>query len=476
MLLRRSVISPAKAGFITLAILGARTRFDPPNQSLTTPYPLKGVRACFGWPFTAMFELILKKNSKNDKYLARGSWPGRRDSNPLFQAIKHIFQLSCKKFHKTITCEITHNHLQLLIDILIKIDFMERLLKRLEFQPHIAHKVYGLITKIEELKGQWKAGTSLSPQVLNRLKKSVIITSAGASTRIEEARLSDSEVEKLLKGLKIQKLRTRDQQEVASYAELLTNIFNSYQSINLSEATIKHFHAELLKYSEKDTRHRGHYKFGSNRVEARNSKGEIVGVLFDPTPPHLVQKEMQELIQWTIDQLEKNEIHPLILIGAFIFEFLSIHPFQDGNGRTSRVLTNLLLLKNGYEYMPCISHEKLIEDNKENYYIALNKSRKNWKTKSEDISPWLLYFLEILLGQTERAIDLLSSETIEHFLSEKQLAIWNRIQEKKIVTPKELRIELEMPTATVLQALNKLLDMKKVERIGEGRATRYRLL
>ena len=130
---------------------------------------------------------------------------------------------------------------------------MKRFLKRLEFPPNVTHKIYSLIAQIEELKGQWKARTKLSPQVLSRLKKSVIITSTGASTRIEGANLSDDEVEKLLKGLKIQKLRTRDEQEVASYAELLTNIFDSYQSINLNEATIKHFHAELLKYSEKIT-------------------------------------------------------------------------------------------------------------------------------------------------------------------------------------------------------------------------------
>ncbi len=353
---------------------------------------------------------------------------------------------------------------------------MERYNKRLIFTPANTNKIYGTISQIEELKGEWRAGVNLSPQILGRLKKSVIVTSAGASTRIEGAKLSDEEVEKLLKGLKVQKLKTRDEQEVVGYAELLTNVFDSFRSIKLSEASIKHFHIELLKYSEKDQRHRGNYKFGSNRVEAKDTDGNIVGVLFDPTPPHLVEKEMNELIDWTVSELDKKEIHPLIIIGNFIFEFLSIHPFQDGNGRASRILTNLLLLKNGYEYVPYISHEKLVEDNKNDYYIALNKSQKSWKTKEENVSPWLMFFLTILLEQIKKATNLLSSESIEHLLSEKQLKVWNYIQENKTVTPRELQGKLKMPTPTVLQVLNKLLGMKKIKRLGEGRGVRYVLL
>jgi Fic family protein len=352
---------------------------------------------------------------------------------------------------------------------------MSNFRKRLSFSPEITHKIYGLISQIDELKGQWKMGANLSPQTLGMLKRSVIVTSSGASTRIEGARLTDEQVAKLLKGLKIQKLATRDEQEVAGYAELLINVFDSYKKLELSESTIKHFHSELLKYSEKDTRHRGEYKFGSNRVEARDTQGNVVGVLFDPIPPHLVGKEMSELLETVIDLLNKKEIHPLIIIGNFIFEFLSIHPFQDGNGRTSRVLTNLLLLKNGYEYIPYISHEKLIEDNKNEYYIALNKSQKTWKTDREDISPWLLFFLNILLKQTQMAIGLLSKESIENLLSEKQLAVWNYLNEHDIVTPKNLRDDLKIAGPTVVQILNKLLEMKKIERMGRGRATRYKI-
>lgn len=353
---------------------------------------------------------------------------------------------------------------------------MGRFQKRFLFEPEIGQKIYNLLAQIEELKGQWRAGINLSPQVLNRLKQSVIVTSTGSSTRIEGARLSDLEVEKLLKGLKIQKLKTRDQQEVVGYAELLKNIFESYSSINLSENTIKHIHHELLKYSEKDQRHRGNYKFGSNRVEAKDSSGKVLSVLFDPTPPALVQKEISELIDWTKIQLSKKEIHPLLMVAHFVFEFLSIHPFQDGNGRSSRILTNLLLLKNGYTYAPYISHEKLVEDNKNDYYLALNQSQKTWKSEKEDISPWLIFFLTIFLKQTQMAVELLAKESIEHLLSEKQRMVWEYIQTQETVSPKEIREKLKMPVGTVLQVLTKLLDLKKIDRLGEGRATRYKAL
>src|SRR3989338_7493813 len=353
---------------------------------------------------------------------------------------------------------------------------MNRFSKRLLFEPESAQKIYHLLAEIENLKGQWKAGLKLSPQILTRLRKSVIVTSTGASTRIEGSRLSDEDVEKLLKGLKIQKLKTRDEQEVAGYAELLVNIFESHQDLQLSENTIKHLHNQLLKYSEKDQRHRGSYKFGSNRVEAKDSSGKVVGILFDPTPPALVQKEMLELIEWTNSEFERKEIHPLILIANFIFEFLSIHPFQDGNGRTSRILTNLLFLKNDYSFAPYISHEKLIEDHKNEYYLALNKSQKTWKTNTEDITPWMSFFLTMLLRQTELAVGLMGKESIDHLLSEKQLSVWTYIQNNKTVTPKELRETLRLPTPTIQQILRKLLSLKKVERRGEGRASRYQIL
>ena len=267
----------------------------------------------------------------------------------------------------------------------------------------------GILTKIariDELKGQWIGGAQLGPQVLGRLKRSVLITSTGASTRIEGARLSDEDVEKLMRGISIQKFRDKDRQEVKGYYELLQDVFDSWKSIKFSESTIKHFHKELLKYVKKDKLHRGEYKKTENKVEMIDIEGKSVGVLFDTAPAYLTPKQMHELVDMTQDAFNEKKFHPLLIIGNFLVEFLNIHPFQDGNGRLSRILTNLLLLQLGYLYMPYVSHEKLAEDNKPDYYMALRKSQKTLKTKHPDIVSWIDFFLSVITKQSEMAVEL----------------------------------------------------------------------
>ncbi len=340
----------------------------------------------------------------------------------------------------------------------------------------IPAEIWSKITKIDELKGQWVAGARLSPQVLGRLKRSVLITSTGASTRIEGSRLSDEDVEKLMRSIDIQKFTNRDKQEVKGYFELLENVFNSWRSLKFSESTIKHFHKELLKYVKKDELHRGEYKKTENKVEMIDAAGKSIGVLFDTTPAYLTPKETQELVEWTQQSFAEKKYHPFLIVGNFLVEFLQIHPFQDGNGRLSRVLTNLLLLKEGYLYMPYISHEKLIEDNKPNYYMALRRSQKTFKTNRENIIPWLDFFLTIFFKQSQMAVELLSKENIEKLLSKKQLAVWQYFQEIEETTTGEIIKKTKIVRPTVKQALDRLLRFKKVERIGLGRSTRYRKL
>lgn len=345
----------------------------------------------------------------------------------------------------------------------------------------IPTEIWSKITQIDELKGQWIAGARLSPQVLGRLKRSVLVTSTGASTRIEGARLSDEDVEKLMRGIDIQKFTDRDKQEVRGYFELLENIFDSWKSLKFSESAIKHFHKALLKYVKKDELYRGDYKKEDNKVQMLNAAGESVGVLFDTTPAYLTPKEMQELVEWTQEALTEKKYHPLLIVGNFLVEFLQIHPFQDGNGRLSRVLTNLLLLKEGYLYMPYISHEKLVEDNKPDYYMALRKSQKTFlSAKSmagrEDVASWLDFFLTVFLKQSQMAVHLLSKENIEKLLSRKQLSVWQYLQGVEEATPGEIAKHAKVARPTVNQALDKLLRLKKVERIGLGRGTRYRKL
>ena len=339
---------------------------------------------------------------------------------------------------------------------------------------NIPQNLWAIINQIDELKGRWIGGAEINPQALGRLKRSVLVTSTGASTRIEGAKLSDEDIEKMMRGLSMQKFTDRDKQEVQGYYELLNNVFNSAKKIPFSESSIQHLHKELLKYVEKDKLHRGEYKKTENRVEMVDQAGKSIGVLFDTTPAWLTPKEMLELVEWTREAIVLKEIHPLLIIANFLVEFLNIHPFQDGNGRLSRVLTNLMMLQAGYAYIPYVSHEKLIEANKAEYYVALRKSQKTLKTDDPNIIPWLEFFFNVLLTQSKQAIELLSKENIEKLLSPKQLLVWKYLNQVPEATPGEISKITKVARPTVSQALDTLLRLKKVERIGQGRTTRYK--
>ncbi len=345
--------------------------------------------------------------------------------------------------------------------------------KRIE---QISSVTVSKIAKIDELKGQWITGARLSPQVLGRLKKSVLITSTGASTRIEGSRLSDEDIEKLMRGINIQKFTNRDKQEAQGYYELLENVFNSWKNLKFNENLIKHFHQELLKYADKDQKHRGDYKKGENKVHMIDEAGKSIGILFDTVPAYLTPGQMRDLVEWAQKTLEKNKYHPLLVIGNFLVEFLKIHPFSDGNGRLSRVLTNMLLLQAGYLYIPYVSHEKLVEDNKPDYYIALRRSQKTIETDNENIADWLDFFLDIILKQSQMAVELLSKENIEKILSEKQLIVWQYIGKVREAGTGDIVKNTKIIRPTVKQTLDVLLRLKKIERIGLGRSARYKIL
>lgn len=349
----------------------------------------------------------------------------------------------------------------------------DRLDKRIKLTQGILAK----IAKIDRFQGLWQGSLRLSPQILGRLKSWVIITSTGASTRIEGAKMTDDEIARFLRGVKSNHPKGRDEQEVAGYADLIGRIFDNWKTIKLSESWILQFHSILLHFSEKDKTHKGEYKNAPNTVVMTNKQGEQV-VLFEPTPPHLVKKEMLEAIEWVNDRLEKKEIHPLLVISNFIFEFLAVHPFKDGNGRLSRAITNLLLLKNGYSYVPYVSLDEIIEETKAEYYLALRATQKNHKTEREDITPWVEYLLGALFEQSDRARKLMESEQPEKLLSEKQNQIYQLFEGNKELGVSEIDrlLRSKIPQATIKQALSRLVALKLLERIGQARSTRYKKL
>lgn len=338
-----------------------------------------------------------------------------------------------------------------------------------ELEPHLISK----IALIDEIKGQFKVSLRMAPQAISSLRKSVLITSAGSSTRIEGANITDEEVKKIMQDLTVSKFADRDSQEVQGYLETLQNVFDSFDTLSLRESTVKSLHNELLKYSTKDGTHRGDYKKKENTVGILDSDGKIVKIMFETTPAWQTPAQMTELIEWTVEVFEKNRFHKLLIIANFVVEFLKIHPFEDGNGRLSRILTNLLLLRSGYLFAQYVSHEQIVERRKDEYYLALRKSQETFNTEKDTIIPWLNFFLSVLQEQAAKSIALVEGDIHEEHLSPKQIEVWNYLLNSNEVQPTEIANATGIALGTVRQALNRLVEMGKIKRRGRGRGTRY---
>lgn len=335
--------------------------------------------------------------------------------------------------------------------------------------PHIV----ALLAEIDGIRGEFKSGLRMTPQAITNLKRSTLVTSAGSSTRIEGAKLTDEEVQKIMQGIAVSKFADRDSQEVQGYLETLQNVFDNYQTLPLRESVIRSLHKELLKYSAKDEFQRGQYKKKENMVGVLGLDGKVVRIIFETTKAYLTPKEMQELVEWTIEAFEKSRFHPLLIIANFIVEFLKVHPFEDGNGRLSRVLTNLLLLRSGYQFVQYVSHEQFVEKRKDEYYIALRKSQETFKTDHDTISPWLNFFLGVVKEQATKALVYLEEEKIEDILSPKQYEVWKFISNVSEASPSDVVKATNVLMPTVRQSLARLVELGKIKRIGRGRGTRY---
>ena len=266
----------------------------------------------------------------------------------------------------------------------------------------ITNELLNYIAEIDEFKGAWRALGTLAPERLTALRRVATIESVGSSTRIEGSSLSDRAVEELLSRLEIRSFTTRDEQEVAGYAEAMELIFRAWDSISLTENHIKQLHRDLLTYSNKDAWHRGNYKTTSNSVAAFDEAGQQIGIVFQTASSFDTPRLMTELVSWYRQESEEGDLHPLLRVAVFVIVFLEIHPFQDGNGRLSRILTTLLLLQAGYAYVPYSSLESVIEQSKEGYYLALRQTQGTIRTERPHWQPWLVFFLRALEQQMRR--------------------------------------------------------------------------
>ncbi len=351
---------------------------------------------------------------------------------------------------------------------------MDKYIKKVDFDFQTNQKILNLISQIDLYKGKWNSIEKQENIYLKELRKIATIESIGSSTRIEGGTLTDKEIEELINDIKITKLKTRDEQKVIGYYDTLEIIYKNYDNIKLSENYIKQLHQSLLRYSEKDTRHRGEYKSLSNKVVANYPQG-IQKVIFNTTEVHLVSNEMNDLINWTNTQLNNKEIHPLIIIANLIYEFLSIHPFQDGNGRLSRLLTTLVLLQNNYLFIKYVSFENLIEKTKKEYYQALMAGQKNRNKESENISQWILYFLDKLRVLTQRLdakYDVFKSKG--GYLNERQREIKNYLRQNQPLKISDFGNKFKsININTIKKDLQYLKKEQIIKSIGKGKGTVY---
>lgn len=341
----------------------------------------------------------------------------------------------------------------------------------------ITPNLLAILSELDEFKGAWRALGTLEPERLAKLRQIATIESIGSSTRIEGSTLTDLQVEELLGRLEIQGLGNRHEQEVLGYAEVMDTIFASWADIAIDENHIKQLHRDLLQHSPKDERHRGAYKNARNDVGAFDESGQMVGVVFETASPFDTPQRMAELLQWYARIRQQKEVHPLLGIALFVVVFLEIHPFQDGNGRLSRALTTLLLLQAGYAYVPFSSLEAVIEQSKEQYYLALYKTQQTIRSTAPDWQPWALYFLRALQGQKRHLEVKVEREQGGALASLPALALVaiDYAREHGRVTNRDIVREADASPNTVKATLGRLVQQGHLIRHGGGRSTWYGL-
>jgi Fic family protein len=340
----------------------------------------------------------------------------------------------------------------------------------------ITPQVLSLIAEIDEFKGAWQAIGRIAPERLSGLRRVATIESIGSSTRIEGARLSDREVEALLASIRIGSFTTRDEQEVAGYAEVMETIFSAYDAIPLTENHIRQLHRDLLAHSTKDERHRGSYKTLPNHVEAFDENGASLGVVFETAAPFDTPRRMAELVEWVAGKEKDRSLHPLLVIGVFVVVFLEIHPFQDGNGRLSRILTTLMLLRAGYAYVPYSSLESVIEQSKDGYYLSLRRTQGTIRTEVPDWNPWLEFFLRALQSQKQRLEKKMERERVMlAALPELSVLILELAREHGRVTVAEAVRVSGASRNTIKDHLKALVEQGHLTLHGAGRGAWYGL-
>jgi len=342
------------------------------------------------------------------------------------------------------------------------------------FQPDLP--LLSLLARVDEFKGRWSAGLELPKEGLAGLRRVATIESVGSSTRIEGVRLTDAQVEELLAGLQVTSFASRDEEEVAGYAAVIELVLDGWPEMALTESHILGLHSQLMKFSGKDQRHRGHYKRLANHVEAFDASGNSLGVIFETATPFETPHKMEALLAWTAGALEDDRLHDLLVIAIFVVRFLAIHPFQDGNGRLSRCLTTLLLLRSGYGYVAYSSFEAVIESRKDEYYLMLRRAQATLDRGEAQLNSWIEFFLACMVQQAEVLERRVAIERRVLRLPALSASILEFLRRSDEASIQDLVAYTNANRNTVRRHASELVRSGRLELIGKGRGAKYRLI
>ena len=338
-----------------------------------------------------------------------------------------------------------------------------------ESEALMNHNIVNLLSIIHEYKGKQGLYMEAKPDILSKLLSISKIQSTSSSNKIEGIDTTDQRMSEIV--MSKAKPKTRNEEEIAGYRDVLNTIHENYEFIDISPSVILQLHRDLYKYS--GIRYGGKFKNSQNYIEETLEDG-TKKIRFTPLSPVETPIAIEKLCKSYNQIISKGEIDPLLVIPIFILDFVSIHPFNDGNGRMSRLLTLLLLYKAGYIVGKYISIEKIIEETKETYYESLEDSSVNWHSNENNYS----YFVEYYLGVIVSAYKDFSSR-VEYITNKKMTAI-ERISilfmESIFPINKSYLMEKcpDISETTIERSLSTLLKEGKIEKISGGRFTEYK--
>lgn len=332
----------------------------------------------------------------------------------------------------------------------------------------LSNDIVNMIGMIHEQKGQQNLFIESKADVLSHLLDIAKIQSTEASNRIEGIYTSDDRIQALVKEKSAPK--NRNENEIAGYRDVLATIHENYDYIPPRSNVILQLHRDLYQYHGNGIG--GRFKNTDNIIQEETPDGQKI-VRFRPATAFETPDLMNDLCNQFMIEIDRSVIDPLLLIPMFILDFLCIHPFNDGNGRMSRLLTLLLLYRAGYIVGKYISIEMLIEKTKDTYYEALQASSTGWHDGTNDYRPFVAY----MLGVIKNAYSTFS-ERVEH-LTTKGITKPERVRqfiESKLgkVTKKDIMTACpDISTTTIEKALGELVKSGQIIKVGTGRSTSY---